>query len=305
MATFRPGLVHTPVTPFKADHSIDYDAYAKLLDFHIANGADSLALPTPEGEDLSLTDAEQAKLIEFAIRHVKGRVPVIVHVSDAGTTIAVERAKLAEKAGAAAIVSHPPYFWHPKAEMVLEHLFEIGSSVKLPFYVYNPVVESVGTHLTTDLVLKLIDRLENFVGVVDSNMDWVDMIEAVSLGRQKRPDFQLYAGTDYIVSARVIGGNGAFSPLSSIAPKLVRQVYDLCSKEDYVEARQGQEHLAALHQLVKKPRMETGLKGALAAMGRDVGAPRPPSKQIGEVERGKLSESLRAMSFLASEPRGW
>src|SRR5262245_16482217 len=102
MPTFRSGLVHAPVTPFKRDLSVDYDTYAKLIEFHIRNRADALALPMPEGEDLSLTDAEQRKVIEFAIKQVKGRVPVIAHTSDAGTTIAVERAKFAEQAGAAA-----------------------------------------------------------------------------------------------------------------------------------------------------------------------------------------------------------
>src|SRR3712207_5673981 len=126
MATFNCGLTHAPVTPFKADHSVDYDTYAKLLEFHIRNGADALALPMPEGEDLSLTDVEQRQLIEFAVNQVKGRVPVIGHVSDAGTMIAVERAKHAEKAGVAAIVTHPPYFWHPKPAMVVEHIAAIG-----------------------------------------------------------------------------------------------------------------------------------------------------------------------------------
>src|ERR1051326_7345097 len=106
MRDFRAGLVHCPVTPFKRDHSIDYDAYAKLIDFHVKNGAEALALPMPEGEDLNLTDAEQRKVIEFALRQVKGRVPVIAHTSDAGTTIAVERARFAAQAGAAAIVTH-------------------------------------------------------------------------------------------------------------------------------------------------------------------------------------------------------
>src|SRR6202795_1996102 len=102
MATFKPGLVHTPVTPFKRDHSIDFDAYGKLLEFHLRNGAEALALPMPQGEDMSLTDAERRTLVEFALKHVKGRVPVIAHVSDAGTSIAIERTRHAEKAGAAA-----------------------------------------------------------------------------------------------------------------------------------------------------------------------------------------------------------
>ncbi len=123
---FKPFLVHTPVTPFGGDHAIDYDTYAKVLEFHLRNGADTLALPMPEAEDMSLTDPEQRRLTEFAIQQVGGRVPVIVHASDAGTALAVGRAVHAEKAGAAAIVSHPPYFWHPKPAMVVEHLVRIG-----------------------------------------------------------------------------------------------------------------------------------------------------------------------------------
>ena len=101
---FSPGLVHAPVTPFKRDQVIDYDTYAKILEFHLRNGAEALAVPMPEGEDMSLKDQELREILEFAIRQVKGRVPVIAHVSDAGTSIAVERAIHAEKAGAAAIV---------------------------------------------------------------------------------------------------------------------------------------------------------------------------------------------------------
>ena len=70
---FNPGLVHTPVTPFKGNQSIDYETFAKVLEFHLCNGADALALPMPEGEDLSLTDPEQRKLLEFAIAQVRGR----------------------------------------------------------------------------------------------------------------------------------------------------------------------------------------------------------------------------------------
>ena len=121
MNTFKPGLVHVPVTPFKADQSIDFGLYAKILEFHLKNGADSIAVPMQQAEDVSLTEVELRKVIEFAIKQVKGRVPVIAHVSDPGTGIAVERARFAEQAGAAAIASHPPYFWHPRPAMVVEH----------------------------------------------------------------------------------------------------------------------------------------------------------------------------------------
>jgi 4-hydroxy-tetrahydrodipicolinate synthase len=304
MATFNPGLVHLPVTPFKADQSIDYDKFAKVLEFHLRNGADAIGVPMPEGEDMSLKDGEQNKLLEFTIEQVKGRVPVIAHVSDAGTTIAVMRAKAAEKAGAAAIVSHPPYFWHPKASMVIEHLVQIGSAVSVPFFAYNPPVESVGTALTTDIVLQTLERLKNFSGVVDSSMEWVFMVESVSNGRKLRPDFRLSPGTDFMVSAFVVGGSGVYSPLSSIAPKLVRKAYDLCVKQQFVQARGPQEDLATLHYLLKTNGF-AGLKGAIRAMGRDCGQPRPPVRALSGGAFEKLASELDAMPCLKEEPRGW
>jgi 4-hydroxy-tetrahydrodipicolinate synthase len=304
MSPFNPGFVHCPVTPFTRDNAVDYATYGKVLDFHIGNGADALALPMPQGEDLSLTDREQRELLQFAIKHVNGRVPVIAHISDPGTMIAVERAKHAEGLGAAAIASHPPYFWHPKPAMVVEHLVAIGSATKLPFFVCTPVVEDAGTHLTAEIVLDVVKRLDNVAGLVDASMRFVFMVEVISLGREIKPDFELLAGTDYIVSNNVVGGTGAFSPLASIAPKLARELYDLCVKQQFTQARKAQEQMATLHHTVKKAGF-AGLKDAMRAMGRDVGVPRPPVDRLGEVEAGVLAERMRAMTFLQREPRGW
>jgi len=304
MTVFKPGLVHCPVTPFKRDHSVDYDTYAKVLEFHLKNEADALAIPMPQGEDLSLTDAEQRKLLKFAIEHVNGRVPVIAHVSDPGTMIAVSRAQHAEALGAAAIASHPPYFWHPKPAMVVEHLVQIGSATRLPFFICTPPVEDAGTHVNAEIVIDVLKRLDNVGGLVDASMRFVFMVEAVSLGREVRPDFQLLAGTDYMVPNGVVGGAGAFSPLASIAPKLARELHDLCANQQYTKARKAQEHMATLHHALKKAGF-AGLKGALSAMGRECGTPRPPVDSLGEVEAGQLAERLHAMSFLQAEPRGW
>ncbi len=311
MATFKPGLVHTPVTPFKRDHSIDFDTYAKMLEFHLRNGAEALALPMPEGEDMSLTDEEQRKLLEFALARVKGRVPIIAHASDAGTSIAVARAVHAEKAGAAAIVSHPPYFWHPKPAMVVEHLARIGTAVKLPFFIVNPPVESVGTTLTSEIVSQVVERVPNLAGVVDASLDFVFMEEVMTNARERGSELQLLAGADFFVSAGALGGSGAFSPLSGIAPKLVGSLYDLCRRGQFVEAREIQENIGALNHAVKSAGESglrdglAGLKTVLATFGRECGVPRPPVRPLGEIERGRLMEAIAAMPFLQAEPRGW
>jgi len=304
MSGFQPGLVHTPVTPFTREARVDYDCYAKLIEFHLKHGAESLALPMHAGESVSLSDEERRKLLEFAIRQVKGRVPVIAHVSDSGTAIAADRARHAEKAGAAAAVCTPPYYWTPPPAMLLEHFATVGAAVKIPFYVYNSPEEMGGVKMTTELALKLVGRLPNFAGIVDASLDWQFMIEVVSEARKARPDFQLLSGTEYLVSARAIGAEGVFSPLSGVAPSLLRGLYDHCRKEQYRDARKAQEDIAAVRHALKRGGVAS-LKAALAAMGRDCGAPRYPLLALGEAERGRLADDLAVMSVLRTEPRGW
>jgi 4-hydroxy-tetrahydrodipicolinate synthase len=304
MPTFEPGLVHTPVTPFTRDQRIDHALYGKLLAFHINNGADALALPMHAGESVSLPDGERRTLLEFAVRTVNGRKPVIAHVSETGTGIAAALARHAEAAGAAAIVATTPYYWTPPAAMVFEHFAQIGSAVSIPFFLYNAPEEMQGTKVNAELCLKLIARLPNFAGVVDLSLDWQFMIELMTDAPGLRNGFQLLAGTELMVSAAAIGANGMFASLAGIAPRLVRELYDLSRAQKLFEARKVQEQVAALRQALK-PGGVASLKAAMRAMGRDCGEPRPPLVPLDAVAYQKLVGELDALSALAAEPRGW
>lgn len=304
MQNFQPGLVHTPITPFTPGLKIEFGLFEKVLEFHLRHGAQALALPMHTGESVSLSDAEQRELVVFTIKAVKGRVPVIAHVSDAGTGIAADRARHAQDAGAAAVVATTPYYWTPPPAMVLEHFAQIGAAVSIPFFVFYTPGELGATKLDTDLVLKLINRLGNFAGVIDASLDWQFMINIVSNAWRVRPDFQLVSGTEYMVSAGAVGATSMFSSLSGVAPTLVRELYDICRTEKYFDARQAQEDLAALRQIVKRAGAG-GLKGALRAMGRDCGQPRPPLDALSAGGYEKLAAELGALAVLRSEPRGW
>jgi 4-hydroxy-tetrahydrodipicolinate synthase len=161
------------------------------------------------------------------------------------------------------------------------------------------------------MVMQLIERVPNLAGVVDASLDFVFMEEVISGGRKLRPGFQLLAGRDYLVSAAALGGTGAIVPLAGIAPKLVRQVYELCRQQKFMEARGMQEDIAHLHHLVREAGASglkdglAGIKRAMAMMGRECGVPRPPVSPLGEVERGRFEEAVQALAFLKTEPRGW
>lgn len=303
MSVFTPGLVHVPVTPFTRDNRIDFELYGKLIEFHLSQSAEALAIAMHAGESVSLDDGVQRELIVFAIEQVRGRVPVIAHVSDSGTGIAAARARHAQAAGAAAIVATTPYYWTPPPSMILEHFVQIGSAVSIPFFVYYSPAEMGGVKLSTEMVIELVKRLDNFAGLVDASLDWQFMINILSNAQRIRPDFQLLSGSEYMVSAGAIGATSMFSSLAGVAPKRVRRLYDICRAEKYFEARKSQEDIAALRQAVKRAG-GAGLKAAMRAMGRDCGEPRPPLEAIGSGYEA-LESALNAISALREEPRGW
>jgi 4-hydroxy-tetrahydrodipicolinate synthase len=302
--SFEPGLVHTPLTPFAADGRIDFDRYGTMLDFHLRNGADALAVPMHASESVSLSDEEKRALIRFAVEHAGASAPVIAHVSDAGTGIAAALARFAQEAGAAAIVATTPYYWTPPPAMIVEHFAQISSAVTIPFVVLNAPDDMAGSKINTALALKLVERRPNFAGVVDDSLDWQFMIELLTEVPRVRRDFTLLAGSELLVSAAAIGASGMFSALAVIAPKLVRRLFDVCRAQQFFEARALQEEIAVLRQLVK-PGGIAALKAAARAMGRDCGVPRVPLLPLHAEAEQKLATRLEALAPLAEEPRGW
>ncbi|HUI94368.1 MAG TPA: dihydrodipicolinate synthase family protein [Xanthobacteraceae bacterium] len=302
MTALRLGLVHTPVMPFGPDRKIDFELFGKLIDFHQREGADALALPMHAAESVSLPEAEKHAVVAFAVEHAE--VPVIAHVSEAGSALAAALARQAESAGAAAIVATTPYYWTPPPAMVLEHFAIISGAVKIPLFVHNAPDDMAGQKVTAELMIKLIGRLTNFAGLVDQSLDWQFLIELITLAKKVRPDFQLLAGNELLVSAAAIGATGLFAPLAGVAPKLIRALFDAASAGKLVEARAAQEQLAALRQ-VMKPGGAPQLKAALRHMGRDCGDPRPPLLALDAVAAKALADALGRMPALAAERRGW
>jgi dihydrodipicolinate synthase/N-acetylneuraminate lyase len=304
MATFQPGLVHTPVTPFDANRKVDYGLYAKIIEFHLKHGADALALPMHAGESISLGVDERKQLLEFAIGQVKGRVPVIAHASESGTSIAADLARHAESAGAAAIIVTPPYYWTPPANMLVEHYAQVGAGVKIPLFVYNSPEELGGAKLTTPLALQIIAKVPNFAGVVDCSLDWQFMIELITFAPKQRAGFQLWSGTEHMISAGAIGATTMLAPLAGVAPKLMRNLYDVVREDRPQEGRALQFEVAALRQVVKAGGV-AALKVSLAAMGRGCGVTRPPLPALEAAEAKKVTDAIQSLKALTHEPRGW
>ena len=86
------------VTPMRRDGEVDFDAWARLLDFHLENGTNGIVVGGTTGESPTLTEAELRELTERACAHVKGRIPVIAGAGTSSTASTVERRALAFRA---------------------------------------------------------------------------------------------------------------------------------------------------------------------------------------------------------------
>lgn len=100
-------------TPFDDNDGVDCEAFERICDLQIRNGATALVVCGTTGESANLIDAEHCELIRIAVRVSGGRVPVIAGAGSNSTKHAVELTKLAEANGADAILSVVPYYNRP------------------------------------------------------------------------------------------------------------------------------------------------------------------------------------------------
>ena len=97
------------VTPFKDNGEVDYESFAKNIEYQIANGTDAIIVCGTTGEASTMPDEEHCAAIKYAVDKIAGRIPVIAGTGSNDTPHAIKLSKFAESAGADAILSVTPY----------------------------------------------------------------------------------------------------------------------------------------------------------------------------------------------------
>src|SRR6266511_1385093 len=82
------------VTPFKQDESIDESAFRRLVEFQIENGVDFIVACGTTGESVTMSDDEQARVVELTVEASEGRAPATTGArpSEASTVSSTTRA---------------------------------------------------------------------------------------------------------------------------------------------------------------------------------------------------------------------
>lgn len=294
MAIFQ-GAGVAIVTPFHANGEVNYEQFAKNIDWQIENGTDAIIVCGTTGEASTLSHEEHLDVIRYCVEHTNGRVPVIAGTGSNSTETAVYLSVEAEKAGADGLLLVTPYYNKATQKGLYEHFARTAKAVKIPVILYN-VPSRTGCNIQPETIVKLVKEVDNIVGVKEASGD---ITQITKLAYLADGCVDIYSGNDdHITPVLSIGGIGVISVLSNIAPKQTHDIVETYLSGNVKESARLQ--LAAFP-LIKALFSEVNpipVKKAMNLMGFEAGPLRLPLTEMEEAAAKKLEEEMRAYGLL-------
>jgi 4-hydroxy-tetrahydrodipicolinate synthase len=282
------------VSPMREDGSLDYDAYRRLIDWHIAEGTNGIVAVGTTGESPTVDHDEHCELIRVAVETVRGRVPVIAGTGGNSTSEAVELTAYAKGVGADATLQVVPYYNKPTQEGLYQHFRKVAETVDLPIILYNVPGRTVAD-LSTETTLRLT-QVPGIVGLKDATGD---LARASDLLKRAPKSFAVYSGNDDTALAlMLLGGHGVISVTANIAPRLMSELCKAALAGDLSGARALNNRLLPLHLKLFVEPNPVPVKWALARMGRIGDGIRLPLVRLAEANRSVVEAALRELGLL-------
>jgi 4-hydroxy-tetrahydrodipicolinate synthase len=210
------GTATALVTPFRTDGSVDSPTLRKLVDRQIRGGIEALVPVGSTGEGATLSEDEQASVIETVVDQVNGRVPVIAGASSNATLRAVALAKQARQRGADAILTVAPFYNKPTQEGLFRHFAAIAEAVDIPVVIYN-VPGRTASNIDAATALRLAAEIPNIAGVKEASANLSQIMEIL---RNRPKGFGVWSGDDnFTFPLAALGADGVISVVSNEIPR--------------------------------------------------------------------------------------
>ena len=239
---FKGSLVAI-VTPMHEDGGLDLERFRSLLDFHIAQGTDGIVVVGTTGESPTVDFDEHHLLMQTAVDHVAGRIPVIAGTGANSTREAIDLSIYAKNAGVDACLSVAPYYNKPTQEGLYQHFKAIAEAVDMPHILYNVPGRTVAD-IHNDTALRLA-QIPNIIGIKDATGN---IGRGSDLLLRAPADFSIYSGDDVSALALLLlGGHGTISVTANVAPKMMHDMCVAAFSEDLKTARALNNKLLRLH----------------------------------------------------------
>jgi len=286
------------VTPFHAAGNLDEAALVRLVNWQIESGINFLVACGTTGEASTMSEAENARVIEIAVNTAAGRVPVFGGCTHNATSEAVARAKkLAKIPGLDGILTANPYYNRPGQEGQYLHFRAIAEAVApLPILLYN-IPSRTGTNMEAATVLRLAE-LKNVVGVKESSGNIAQIAEII---HNAPAGFKVFSGDDAMTLPVIaLGGAGLVSVASNAIPAQMAQMVHAALKGDWAKARAINTKYFRLMQAHFSEPSPAPVKAVLALLGRGEDHLRLPMVPVTAATRQKLEKLLGELGLLKS-----
>lgn len=255
---FKPqGVIPALVTPLDRDGNLLEQGLRDVLDYTIENGVHGVFVLGSSGEIYGLNSEQKRRVVEVTVEHVNGQVPVYAGASEITTRDCIDTAHMVEEVGGVTALSVlTPYFMRPTQAELIQHYTAIAHETNLPVLVYtNPGKTGVSISVDT---MRTLAEIPNIVGIKDSAGDMTLTGDYI---RELPPEFSVIMGRDTLIfPALCMGAAGAIASTGNIAPRLLSELYNNFQTGNYERARELQNALAPLRNLVDKATFPVVLK---------------------------------------------
>ncbi len=282
-------------TPFYDNGEVNYDSFAKLIEFQIANNTDAIIVCGTTGEASTLSHEEHLAVIKFCVEKVAGRIPVIAGTGSNCTETAIYLSQEAEKFGVDGLLVVTPYYNKATQKGLYEHFKLIADSVKVPIILYN-IPGRTGVGMKPETIVSLCNDVENIVGVKEASGNFDHIVELMA---QAKGSVDVYSGNDnQVVPLLALGGKGVISVLSNVAPQ---ETHDLCQKFFDGDLQGSLEIQLKAQNLISALFCEVNpipVKKALNLMGMEFGPMRRPLTEMEPANAERLEKEMRNFGIL-------
>ena len=285
------GSIVAIITPWK-DGALDKDKFADLIEFQIENGTSAIVPCGTTGESATMSHAEHIEVIDFTVKLVRNRVPVIAGTGSNATQEAIELTQKAKELGADASLSISPYYNKPTQEGIYQHFKKIVEETAFPCVVYN-CPGRTGSSVAADTVARL-SELDNIVALKDAEGD-VDYTSAVL----SKCDISVLSGNDSLTfPIMAMGGKGGISVIANIAPRANADMCDAMLDGDIEKARKLHLQYFKLNKALFVESNPIPIKAACEMMGLCGPEIRMPLVPITDGAKATLKAAMQEVGLL-------
>ena len=283
------GSIVALVTPLHEDGSVDYEALRRLIDWHIAEGTDCIAVVGTTGESPTVSVEEHCEIIRVSVEHARGRVPIMAGAGANATSEAIELTRFAKQVGADCSLQVVPYYNKTSQEGIYRHFRAVAEAVDLPVVLYN-----VPGRTVADMQPETALRLAQVPGVIGIKEASGNIERAGWLIKQAPKSFSIYSGDDgTAVALMLLGGHGNVSVTANVAPRLMHEMCMAAVQGDVKRATAIHLQLLPLHRHLFCEPSPAPTKWALKQLGRCNATVRLPLVELTEAGQAQVAAALR------------